>query len=55
MLPAQRAVATPYRWEAAALPVRPVLMHCPTCGAGCDPARNKTAGCLAYNQVSGSL
>ena len=40
-----------YRFEAAPLPSAPVLTHCPTCGAGCDPAAGETAGCWAYNQL----
>jgi hypothetical protein len=40
-----------YRWEAVPLPAAPVVTHCPNCGAGCDPSKNQTAACWAFNQV----
>ena len=40
-----------HRWEAPPYRTAPVVTHCPTCGTGCDPSRNKTDACWAFNQV----
>jgi hypothetical protein len=40
-----------FRWEAAPLPTAPVVTHCASCGVGCAPSVNHTAGCWAYNQI----